>query len=112
MENIQFVNLTPYTIEIWVPGQIVADEFKPSGTVAEIKEVTTSGETLWGIPMRKCHIGPVLNLPEPTNGTIFIVTPRVAKVAKRADVVAPFGSALDPGSLDGVLEAEGFESFN
>lgn len=107
----RFVNLTRYTIEVWVPGEICADEFEPSGAVAEFKAISTTKESIWGIPMRNCDTGPVLNLPEPTDGVVYIVSPSVAKVAKRADVVAPFGVSPNPNAFGKVVVAEGFESF-
>jgi hypothetical protein len=42
-----------------------------------------------GIPIVRQHFGQIENLPEPTDGVIYITSSLVAQAAQRVDVVSP-----------------------
>lgn len=85
---VHLVNLTPHTIKIvrdGLPDLII----EPSGHVARrtIKEEVV-GE-VGGVPFVLRSLGDVEGIPEPREGTIFIVSSLVLDGVTRTDVVAP-----------------------
>ena len=75
-----FVNLTPHAI-ILNDGTV----FQPSGNVARVSATFTDFEN--GICRQK--FGDVTGLPDPQEGTMFIVSALVLAATDRDDVVAP-----------------------
>jgi len=83
------VNLTPHTINV-VCGVEVA--IPASGTVARCREISTPVGEVNGIPIVTKTFGEVVDLPEPQEDTIYIVSALVAAAAVKAgrlDVVSP-----------------------
>ena len=77
-----FVNLTPHTINM-NDGRA----FEPSGTVARCSQEYGTPNENGVCPM---IFGDVFGVPEPIEGTIFIVSALVSKaLASRPDVVSP-----------------------
>ena len=78
MANI--INLTPHIVRL-----NSGEEFPPSGTVARVsssyKEVDPG--------MYRVEFGEVVGLPEPQEGTLYIVSGLVAAATERKDVVSP-----------------------
>ena len=84
-----FINLTPHAVVFRGPA---GDQtFPPSGKVARVSELPCSvTRTIEGIPiLSRTQFGEVLDLPEPSDGTVFIVSGLVAGQVSRADVIAP-----------------------
>lgn len=75
-----FVNLTPHAI-ILNDGTV----FQPSGNVARVSATFTDFED--GICRQQ--FGEVTGLPNPQDGTMFIVSALVLAATDREDVVAP-----------------------
>jgi len=85
MENINFVNLTPHSIIFYVGNTTLTVE--PSGQIARCSVTREKIGNINGIPINKSRFGKVENLPEPQEGTIFIVSALTAQaVPEREDV--------------------------
>lgn len=84
-----FVNLCPHAINI-ADGRII-HTFAPSGTVARVAATNVELPSLGGFRRTQQVFGEVQNLPEPQEGTAFIVSAMVLAALKgsRPDVVAP-----------------------
>jgi len=85
-----FVNLTPHAIVVRLADGTDLT-FPPSGKVARVDEMpTTVVGDLDGIPiLSRTVFGQVVDLPEPIEGTAFIVSGLVAGVVYRGDVFSP-----------------------
>jgi len=95
----RLINLTPHEITlVGSEGEVIAS-LPPSGTVARCKEVveTIGHLTINGkeFPLIVKRLGEVENLPEPQEGTRFIVSLAVAKAAKRDDLLVPGQAVRD-----------------
>ncbi len=84
----EIVNLTPHPINI-VMGDGEVRTIPPSGTVARCRETTETVGEVNGIPVIRKSFGSVENLPDPSSGTIYVVSALVAQAARREDVVCP-----------------------
>jgi len=87
---VNFVNLTPHAIVIRLADGTDLT-FPPSGKVARVDELPTTILTgINDIPiLSRTVFGEVIDLPEPVEGTAFIVSGLVAGQVYRADVFAP-----------------------
>lgn len=86
---VNFVNLTPHPIVVRLHDGDVT--FPPSGKVARVDEMPTTvvGE-MGGVKiLSRTVFTAVINLPEPVEGTAFIVSGLVAGAVSRADVFCP-----------------------
>lgn len=95
MTGVEIINLTPHDVTFILPeGEEVV--IKPSG---ELARVATSEKTIGsinGIPVTKTVFKEVENLPEPKDGTVFVVSMAVAsRVPEREDVFIPSNSVRD-----------------
>lgn len=82
-----FVNLTPHQIDEQTTGLSI-----PSSGVARIKMQSRIIDTVDGVPLfHSYYAGNLENLPEPVEGTIYIVSALAlnAVPVERTDVVAP-----------------------
>lgn len=71
-------------------------DIKPEGTVARVSVKTATVGKIDGIPVTKSVYGEVMDLPEPEEGTIYIVSALVAgRVPEREDVFIPNESIRD-----------------
>lgn len=97
----KFINLTPHGITVRTAGGDI--EIPASGQVARVGEQSTDAGVLDGIPVVDCRLGQVTGLPEPVEGTVYIVSPMVSGAVKgRSDVVAP-----DTGPASVVRDSDG-----
>lgn len=81
-----FVNLTPHTINEVTTGQ----SFAPSGIVARVATRKSKLYEHAGIPVYKTELGVVEGLPDPVKDTIYIVSAlTLNKCGSRSDVVSP-----------------------
>lgn len=82
----QLVNLTPHAINL---GTLT---IPPSGTVARVAEVKTTVHTFddLGFSLVTVQNGPIQNLPDATDDTLFIVSAQVRVAAPdRGDIASP-----------------------
>ena len=84
-KDYDLVNLTPHAINI-VGGVTIP----PSGKIARVEMETETVDTVNGIPLTVSIVGLPVNLPEPSEGTLFIVSRMVAAaVPERGDLIFP-----------------------
>ena len=85
MKNI--INLTPHSITFVDDAGNTVLTVEPSGQVARCSVTREKVGTIAGIPVNKPRFGKVENLPEPQEGTIYIVSSLTAQaVPEREDV--------------------------
>jgi hypothetical protein len=104
----QFVNLTPHEINFQSPITRDFRTFPPSGQVARVNEATVAAEGVDGIPCQTTVFLGFVDLPDPQEGTIFIVSRPVMDAWKqgakagawdhRLDLIAP-GTGPNDGAL-------------
>lgn len=83
------VNLTPHTINVVTSEDTFS--FPPSGTVARVSS-NQQFIGLWGndIPLYRSTFGDVIDLPDPQDNTIFVVSALVRSAAPdRFDLASP-----------------------
>lgn len=87
--DLEIVNLTPHTINfVLEDGSTKA--IPSSGTIARVSVQNLPNGEILGIPVTQTVYGEVENLPEPTDGTIYIVSSLVAqRCHDRDDVFIP-----------------------
>ena len=89
----EVVNLTPHPITIRLGNDAKSDvTFAPSGTIARVAEKTVkpTRNEVFGFPVAgKTVFEAVVNLPEPKEGVIYIVSGVVAANVSRPDVFSP-----------------------
>lgn len=92
----KIVNLTPHAINfVNEEGESVM-AIEPSGQIARVTAKTEITGFIAGIPVTETVFGEVENLPDSTQGTIFIVSSLVAQRCKgRVDVFIPNESVRD-----------------
>ena len=85
MKNI--VNLTAHTLNEMATGT----EIPPSGIVARVEQNNVKVTEYNGIPVYKTEYGELIGLPEPKEGTIYIVSAMALNAVPewRQDVYAP-----------------------
>jgi hypothetical protein len=85
--NTAFVNLTPHSITFVDDVGNTVLTVEPSGQIARCSVTREKIGDINGIPVNKSRFGKVENLPEPQEGTIFIVSALAAQaVPERKDV--------------------------
>lgn len=84
-----FVNLTPHTINIVTSEGTLA--FAPSGTVARVQaENQFVGYCENQVALYRTKFGEVINLPDPDDNIIFLVSALVRTAAsERPDIASP-----------------------
>ena len=84
----QFINLTPHTINIHSNGNVT--NVTPSGSIARVSTNYQHSTTVSGINIYNCVYGDVHGLPDSQNNTIYIVSSVVkSAVPNRMDVMSP-----------------------
>jgi len=95
-ENVKrLVNLTPHEMAFWVPDGII--RIPTSGKVVRLNSYCEPEGEVMGIPVLCCKEGEPFNLPEPEEGTVYLVSSLVAKKVHRDDVLCPDTS--DDGAI-------------
>jgi len=101
----KIVNLTPHEISVLLPDGTTR-KIAPSGKVARVATTTQDAGSLEGIPVVRQTYGAVEGLPEPQEGTVYIVSALVLSAVKalggRTDVYAP-----DTGPQSAVRDDQG-----
>lgn len=96
--GIEVVNLTPHALTlVGADGDGENVVYEPSGTLARVSVKTETIGELNGFPVTRSVFGEVEGLPEPKEGTIYIVSSLVAGrvPAERKDVFIPNESVRD-----------------
>ena len=91
----EIINLTPHEIAV-----LCGDTMKRIPTSNKVVRVSVHCEpcgTLMGMPVVSCVEGMIKGLPEPKEGTVYLVSSVVAKILNRQDVLSPDTS--DEGSI-------------
>ena len=73
MPNVEFVNLTPHTVEVLDESDDVISTVQPSGTVGLVAGTDTAD---------------LVNVTAPQEGTVYIVLPAVTDASDRDDLVS------------------------
>ena len=91
VNNTKLVNLTAHSITIFAePSHYEKITVPPSGIVARCKEEQETYSMLGNIPIWKRTFGEVEDLPEPVDGTVYIVSKIVANACpNRNDLYIP-----------------------
>lgn len=90
-EGVNIVNCTDHRISIMHGDQVVA-MYRPSGHEARVDEESIEAGELNGIPVSMLLRGDVVNMPDPQNNTVYLVSKHVLfhpSIAHRCDVMAP-----------------------
>jgi hypothetical protein len=93
------VNLTPHSITFVGEDGNILLKVEPSGALARVQAtIVATGDTVCGIPITKTRFGEVEGLPEPEEGTTFVVSRMVAEsMPGRSDLLIPNESVRDEG---------------
>jgi hypothetical protein len=90
------VNLTPHSLNLVTANGVVS--VPPSGTVARCATTSTPAGEVEGVPLVRTVYGEVAGLPDPADGTLFVVSALVrSAVPGRNDVASP-GDLIRDGS--------------
>lgn len=87
--NVEFVNLTPHDITLFVGDAPIS--IPPSGQIARVSEVPSADAPrvvlFQGnlVQIRTTSWGPVVGLPAPQSGTLYVVSAIVKDAVQRAD---------------------------
>ena len=103
----KLINLTPHSINIYHNDELICS-LEPSGTVARVKseKVTVGVVNINGYDVNivKTVFGDLEGLPEPEEGTIFVLS----TIAAQAAVSAGRTDVVSPDTFDGVIrDAQG-----
>ena len=104
----KFVNLTPHEINFQSPITRDFRSFPASGQVARVNEGTIAAEGVDGIPCQTTVFLGFQDLPDPQEGTVFIVSRPVMDAWKHGAAGGAWAHRLDliapgTGPNDGVL---------
>ena len=83
----EVVNLTPHEVSVFVGDTM--KRIPPSGKVVRITQNCEPAGDIDGMQVVLCHEGEPRGLPDPKEGTVYLVSSVVAKSVKRRDVLAP-----------------------
>ena len=100
------VNLTPHPLHLYLhlskeDGEVIT--IAPTAPAARVSSVTEEVSKINGIPVTRTTFGAVEDLPDPEEGTIFVVSMLVQQAANhRSDLYRP-----DTGPQNVVRDGEG-----
>ena len=87
-----FINCTPHVVRVLASGSDteVALEVPPSGHRPQVTQQMGEAEMVESVPVRTCIRGGVSGLPEPVEGTLYIVASMIRDaLPERTDLVSP-----------------------
>jgi hypothetical protein len=96
------INLTPHPLQLYQEnGEVLT--ISPTAPAARVSSVTEEVFKIGGFPITRTTFGDVENLPDPEEGTIFVVSMLVQQAApNRTDLYRP-----DTGPQNVVRDGEG-----
>lgn len=99
--EIKIVNLTPHAVTVFSGGKQLV--FPPVATPARVEMTRQPAGQVNSIPVVRVLVGEVVNLPEPDEGTMFVVSRVVAEACpSRHDLLVTDGAVRDQqGSVVG-----------
>ena len=102
----KIINLTPHAV-------VITDglTFPPSGKVARVSVQQVDDGDINGVPVKKQTFGDIVDLPDPADDTIYIVSALVlsaAKAAGRTDCVAPNTAQAVRNDAGHIVSVPGF----
>lgn len=81
------INLTPHAITFLDGNNSVLATIEPSGTIARASQTREAVGEVNGIVVNQCSYGSVTGLPDPQDGTIYLVSALTAQACRdRSDV--------------------------
>lgn len=81
------INLTPHAINFLREDNSVLATVEPSGTIARASQTREAVGEVNGIVVNQCSYGSVTGLPDPQDGTIYLVSALTAQACpERPDV--------------------------
>jgi hypothetical protein len=93
-----FVNLTKHIINEVISGT----QIQPSGIEARVDTTTTQVSEHCGVPITQTTMSSVIKgLPDPVEGTIYIVPAQVLNASTREDLVATGNPVRENGKITG-----------
>ncbi len=107
----KIVNLTPHAIVLMDEEGSVIATFPPSGQVARVNTSVEVVGSLHGAPVKRTVFGEVNGIPDPEEGTVYLVSTLVAQAAKRGDVVSPDTGPTAVRKDGQIAGVRGFQSF-
>jgi hypothetical protein len=106
------VNLTPYEIRLVDEKGEIIIAFPPTGIVAKVINSQEVIGEMFGRPIIKIMFNKIENLPNPSNGVVYIVSADIAKIAKRKDVLAPNMDEATVNEHKKVISTRSFQTFD
>lgn len=83
----KIINLTPHAITFLDGNNSVLATIEPSGTIARASQTREAVGEVNGIVVNQCSYGAVTGLPDPQDGTIYLVSALTAQACRdRSDV--------------------------
>lgn len=81
------INLTPHAITFLDENNSVLATVEPSGVVARAAQTRDRISEVNGIPVNQCSYGEVTGLPDPQDGTIYLVSALTAQACRNRNDV-------------------------
>ena len=83
----KIINCTPHAINFLREDNSVLATVEPSGTIARASQTREAVGEVNGIVVNQCSYGSVTGLPDPQDGTIYLVSALTAQACRdRSDV--------------------------
>lgn len=82
------INLTDFTVRLANNDGEVYETIEPSGRTVRVKSKAETHD-LEGVPVEITHISAIENIPDPADGTFYIVPQPVARALNRPDLLVP-----------------------
>lgn len=83
-------NLTPHAVNIYdYDGDRLVMTVPPSGTVARVSTEAVQVGAVDGAPIYINRYGPIVDLPAPVAGTLYVTSMFVRSATARTDVASP-----------------------
>lgn len=83
----KIVNLTPHAINFLREDNSVLATIEPSGTIARASQTRETVGSINDIAVNQCSYGEVTGLPDPQDGTIYLVSALTAQACRNRDDV-------------------------
>ena len=91
-----FVNLTPHPITVVLEDEKIMVIDPAAGVPARVAQQDVAVDTFDGVPLFRQEFGQVIDLPDPVDGTMLIVSALVrAACPDRLDLASPTGLVRD-----------------
>lgn len=81
------INLTPHAITFLDGNNSVLATIEPSGTIARAAQTRERVSEVNGIAVNQCSYGEVTGLPDPQDGTIYLVSALTAQACRNRNDV-------------------------